>query len=131
MNNENRLNKAIEKTKDNRRPRVNLPKEARFLGELVNKDAIQTELNELDHQERVVVLTQNERIDLIDRLRNKSKENMLEGLSLYSEYRELISDEFDDHEDRHEAYWISSDYLQELSDRKSITEYYESLRDEF
>ena len=56
---------------------------------------------------------------------------MLEGLSLYSEYRELISDEFDNHEDRHEAYWISSDYLQELSDRKSITEYYESLRDEF
>lgn len=78
-----------------------------------------------------MTLTQDERIDLIERLKARSKENMLEGLSRYSEYRELIADQFDDHEDRNEAFWINSAYLRELLDRKAITEYCESLRDEF
>lgn len=128
MSKENKLAKAIERTKEYRSPKK--PKEAKFLGQQVNKENIQNELNELDHEDRVVLLTQNEKIDLIEKLKNKAKEDMIHGLSLYEEYREIVSDEFDDYEDRNEAFWVNGQYLQELADRKAVTEYYESLRDE-
>ena len=127
MSKENKLANAIERTKEYRSPKK--PKEAKFLGQKVNKENIQNELNELDHEERVVLLTQNEKIDLIEKLKNKAKEDMIHGLSLYEEYREIVSDEFDDYEDRNEAFWVNGQYLQELADRKAVTEYYESLRD--
>ena len=92
-----------------------------FLQE-VNKEEVQKKLNEMDPDERVEILTSNRKGEVFNQLDECSLSGDTErGKALFQEYQECLDDEQSEtFDDFHEAFWIRSDYLQKLGNRKRV-----------
>ena len=100
----------------------------RFCGERKSRDEIQKRLNSLQCDERVIDLTDNRRIEVTEKLNEMKKNaNLKDGKSLYAEYREIVNDDFIEHEDFFESWWVSSKYLMELHKRKVQRDFWEEV----
>ena len=100
----------------------------RFCGERKSRDEIQKRLNSLQCDERVSDLTDNRRIEVTEKLNEMKKSaNLKDGKSLYAEYREIVNDDFIEHEDFFESWWVSSKYLMELHKRKVQRDFWEEV----